>query len=186
MKRDILVPLEPYHPFAGKRPSLEQDYYEQMDKPHVKLVNLKELSITKVVPEGIVTSDGVTHELDILALATGFDSLTGGFSEIDITGINGEKLKDKWDGPRGALSYLGMTVNRFPNMFYTYGPHSPTAYANGPSINEIQIEWIVDVSKRMREEGHTSINAQPTAEEEWKQMINDTHKMSLRDKVDSW
>lgn len=152
----------------------------------MKLVNLKEVSISRVVPEGIVTSDGVTHELDILALATGFDSLTGGFSDIDIRGINGEELKDKWNGPRGAMSYLGMTVANFPNMFYTYGPHSPTAYANGPTINEVQIEWIVDLSKRMRKEGHTKINAQPTAEEEWKQMINDTHKMTLRDKVDSW
>lgn len=115
----MLVPLEPLHPFAGKRPSLEQDYYEQMDKPHVKLINLKKVSISKVVPEGIVTSDGETHELDILALATGFDSLTGGFSDIDIRGIDGEKLKDKWDGPRGAMSYLGMTVNQYPNMFYT-------------------------------------------------------------------
>ena len=152
----------------------------------MRLINLKELSIQKVVPEGIVTSDGELHELDVLALATGFDSLTGGFSEIDITGLNGEKLKDKWDGPRGAMSYLGMTVANYPNLFYTYGPHSPTAYANGPSINEVQIEWIVALSKRMREEGHTRINAQPAAEEEWKQMINDTHAMTLRDKVDSW
>ena len=185
-KKDILVPLEPVHPLGGKRPSLEQDYYEQMDKEHVTLVNLKKTSVSHVVPEGIVTSDGTLHELDVLAIATGFDSVTGGFTEIDITGLNGEKLSEKWGGERGALSYLGMTVNQFPNMFYTYGPHSPTAYANGPSIVEPQDEWIVDAMKKMHAEGHTKINAQKEAEDEWKQMINKTHAMTLRDKVDSW
>lgn len=45
VKRDILAPLEPLHPFAGKRVSLEQDYYEQMDKPNVQLVDLKQVDI---------------------------------------------------------------------------------------------------------------------------------------------
>lgn len=118
-KRDILAPLEPPHPFAGKRPSLEQDYYEQMDRDHVELVNLKENPVSHVVPEGIVTKDGKIHELDILALATGFDSLTGSFTQIKIEGIDGENLKDKWGTDVGALSYLGLTVANFPNMFYT-------------------------------------------------------------------
>ena len=186
VKRDILIPVEPIHPFGGKRPSLEQDYYEQMDKPHVKIIDLKKTSIEKVVPKGIVTSDGETHELDVLALATGFDSLTGSFAAIDIRGIDNVELTEKWSGERGALSYLGMTVNQFPNMFYTYGPHSPTAYANGPSINEVQIEWIIELSKKMRKEGQTKVHAQKQAEEDWKEMINKTHAMTLRDKVDSW
>lgn len=42
------------------------------------------------------------------------------------------------------------------------------------------------MSKKLRQEGHTKIHAQPAAEEEWKEMINDTHKLTLRDKVDSW
>ena len=185
-KRDILVPLEPLHPFGGKRPSLEQDFYEQMDKDHVKLIDLKQTKVSRVVPNGIITSDGVTNEFDIIAIATGFDSVTGSFTEIDIRGVNNESLREKWNGERGALSYLGMTVANFPNMFYTYGPHSPTAYANGPSIVEPQGEWIVDVMEKMRDTGKSKIHAQVRAEEEWKDTVNRLHVMTLRDKVDSW
>ena len=72
------------------------------------------------------------------------------------------------------------------NHRYTYGPHSPTAYSNGPSNVEPQCEWIVRAMKRMRESGHTRLNAQTQAENDWKAMINATHAMTLRDKVDSW
>ncbi|KAK5174140.1 uncharacterized protein LTR77_001220 [Saxophila tyrrhenica] len=177
-KKDILAPLEPPHPFAGKRPSLEQDYYEQMDKPHVNIVDLKTNPVSHVTENGIVTKDGTEFELDIIAIATGFDSLTGGFMEIDFTGLDNEKLNKKWTGERGALSYLGMTVHQFPNMFYTYGPHAPTAYANGPSIVQPQGDWITDVIMKMRKEGKTKIDAKKDAEEEWKEMINKVSKIT--------
>lgn len=109
-KRDILAPLEPPHPWGAKRPSLEQDYYEQLDKPHVDLVSLKEVQVSRVVPEGVVTSDGKLHELDILAIATGFDAITGGFTQIKMEGIDGEDLQKKWSTDQGALSYLGLSV----------------------------------------------------------------------------
>ncbi len=144
-KRDILAPVEPPHPFAGKRPSLEQDYYEQMDKDHVEIINLKTNPVDHVVSNGIVTKDGKLHEYDIIAIATGFDSQTGCFMEIDFIGEDGVKLADKWTGPKGAWTYLGMSTHKFPNMFYTYGPQAPTAYGNGPSIVQPQGDWIADV-----------------------------------------
>jgi cation diffusion facilitator CzcD-associated flavoprotein CzcO len=186
VKRDILAPLEPPHPFGGKRPSLEQDYYEQMDKDHVILINMKENGISHFTPKGIVTTDGTHHEFDIIAMATGFDSLTGGFEEIDFTGVSGQTLNQKWGTDRGALSYLGITVNDFPNMFYTYGPHAPTAYSNGPSCTQKQGDWITDVCKKMRSESKTKINAKKEAEEEWKESVNKMHAMTLRHNVDSW
>lgn len=117
-KRDILAPVEPPHAFMGKRPSLEQDYYEQLDKDHVTLVDLKKLSVKQVVPEGVITSDGELHKLDILAMATGFDSLTGSFTQVKIEGMNGIDLEQKWGTDLGALTYLGISVAQFPNMFY--------------------------------------------------------------------
>ena len=41
----------------------------------------------------LVTSDGKLHEIDINALATGFDAVTGSLLKIDLTDINGKKLK---------------------------------------------------------------------------------------------
>ena len=54
-----------------------QKYYEQMDKPHVALVNLKEHSVSHVAPLGIVMDDGTLHKLKVLAIVAGFDAVTG-------------------------------------------------------------------------------------------------------------
>src|SRR5438105_4122128 len=95
-KRDILAPLEPPHPFGGKRLSLEQDFYEQMNKPHVSIINIRQNPIDRVVREGIVTADGKLHEFDVIAIATGFDSFTGGLKDINPIGVRGAPLREKW------------------------------------------------------------------------------------------
>ena len=184
VKRDILAPLEPPHPFGGKRLSLEQDFYEQMNKETVEIVDLKATGISKVVPEGIVTSDGKVREFDVIAIATGFDSFTGGLKDINPIGLGGQELREKWKD--GTWTAYGLTVSGFPNFFFLYGPQAPTAYANGPSITEPQGEWCVDVMRRMREAGKTRIDGTDEAEKEWKKEIYRLHSFTLRNDVDSW
>ena len=82
-KRDLLCPLEPPHPFGVKRPCLEQNYYEQFNRPNVDIVDISEKSgndIAEFTETGIKTTDGKHHEFDIIAIATGFDITTGGMS----------------------------------------------------------------------------------------------------------
>ena len=183
-KREILAPTEPPHPFGGKRLSLEQDFYEQMDKPHVHIINIKKNPVAEIVPEGIITADGKLHEFDIIALATGFDSITGGLKDIDILGVNGETLSQKWE--KGAFTYLGISSSGFPNFFFLYGPQGPTAFSNGPSCVEPQGEWVVDVLKEMRTKGLTRIDPARDAELQWKKNVNELHAKSLRNTVDGW
>jgi len=164
--------------------SLEQDFYDQMNKPNVHIVNIKKNPVVEVVPEGIVTADGKVHELDIIALATGFDAITGGLKDIRIQGLNGEVLAEKWK--MGTWTYLGISTSGFPNFFFLYGPQGPTAYSNGPSCVEPQGDWVVDVLKSMREKGQTRIDPTREAELEWKKTVNELHSRSLRDKVEGW
>ena len=119
VKRDILAPLEPPHAFGTKRPSLEQDYYEQFNKPNFNVVDIKKNPIVEVQPKGIVTADGKLHEFDVIALATGFDSVTGGMKNMGLLDVDGVDLRDKWK--TGTWSYLGMTCNGYPNMWFLYG-----------------------------------------------------------------
>jgi cation diffusion facilitator CzcD-associated flavoprotein CzcO len=66
-----------------------------------------------VTPRGVKTKDREV-ELDILVLATGFDFLTGGLTSIDILGMNGETLREKWSN--GSRAHLGMASAHFPNL----------------------------------------------------------------------
>jgi cation diffusion facilitator CzcD-associated flavoprotein CzcO len=88
---------------------LEQTYYDQFNKPNVDVLDLRTNPIEDIVPEGILTADGVVHEFDVIALATGFDSVSGGLKDIDIRGSKGDLLRDKWEN--GIYTNLGLTAS---------------------------------------------------------------------------
>ena len=180
---DKLAPMEPPHPFGVKRPSLEQWYYEVFNQENVGLVDVRETPIEEVVPEGVRTADGLV-ELDMLVLATGFDAVTGGLTQIDIRGTDGVTLKEKWT--EGARTYLGFATSGFPNMLFLYGPQSPSGFCNGPTCAELQGEWVVDCLKYMRENNKRRMEATAQAEEGWTQLLNSIADMTLFPRADSW
>lgn len=126
---------------------------------------------------GIKTKDGKHHEVDVVALATGFDISTGGMTNMGLKSINGTYLADEWKA--SANTYLGTTISGYPNMFHVYGPHGPTLLSNGPTSVEIQARWIRDAINLINRQGLKSINATPEATKKWKQRINDLSNATL-------
>ena len=181
-KRDLLAPLEKPHVLGGKRPSMEQWYYDIFDQPNIDIVDVRQNAIQDVVPEGIRMANGDVHEFDTIALATGFDSVTGGLKAMDIRGTKG-LLRDKWE--EGIWTHLGMAISSFPNFFMIYGPQAPTAFANGPSAVEPQADWIVEVLREMQKDGKERIEPTPEAEKEWKELVIHYSALSLRHHVPS-
>ncbi|KAG6906927.1 hypothetical protein DXG01_011353 [Tephrocybe rancida] len=179
-----LAPEKAPHPFGTKRPSLEQTFYEVFNQPNVALVDLKENPIVEVTPKGVKTQDGVEHELDVLVLATGFDAVTGSISQIGIKGVDGTPIKDKW--ANGLSTYLGMSVAGYPNMFFTYGPHGPTAFCNGPTCLQIQSDWVVDFLSYLREHKYTRADATQEAEQVWVQRVAEIFSYGLWNRAKSW
>lgn len=97
VKRDLLAPVEPPHPWMTKRPSLEQDYYECMDRKNVKIVDMKANDIVSFDEKGIKTQDGTELDLDVIVLATGFDNYTGAFHTMGLKDKDsGRDLGEKW------------------------------------------------------------------------------------------
>ncbi|KAG6887159.1 hypothetical protein C0992_000384 [Termitomyces sp. T32_za158] len=195
-----LAPEKSPHPFGTKYNSLEQSYYEIFNQPNVDLIDLNDNPIVEVVPEGVKTRDGVVHEFDILVLATGFDAVTGSISAIDIKGIDGVSIGDRWK--KGLSTYLGMTVPGYPNMFFQYGPHGPTAFCNGPTCavslqstqflsnanpsQEVQGDWIMDCLSYLRRNNYAHIDATQEASEGWYKRVADLWSAGLFDRAKSW
>lgn len=119
-KRDIIAPIVPPHPIGTKRPSLEQDYYECIDRPNVEVISLKETPIQEFYQDGLVTSDGKHRKFDVVILATGYDAITGSFTAMGLRDTNGLDMKERWKD--GVRTHLGMTCAGFPNMFMVYSP----------------------------------------------------------------
>ncbi|KAF2761307.1 FAD/NAD(P)-binding domain-containing protein [Pseudovirgaria hyperparasitica] len=183
-KRDILAPLKKRHAFGVKRPSLEQDFYEQMDKPTNEVVDVRETPIKRFTKTGIETYDGLHREFDIIALATGFDSVTGGMMTMGLKDVHGVDLSRRW--AKGTYTYLGMTCAGFPNLMFLYGAHGPTAFSNGPSCVEAQGNWIVDAIVKASKENITYINPTKDAEEKWHKNVTQISNKTLFPTADSW
>ncbi|WP_293001796.1 NAD(P)/FAD-dependent oxidoreductase [Mycobacterium sp.] len=162
---DTAASLVPDHPFACKRPIIDQGYYETFNRDNVTLVDLRAAPIERVTPNGIRTARD-DFDLDAIIYATGFDAMTGALSRIDIRGRDGASLGEFWatDGP---LSYLGLAVAGFPNLFTIQGPGSPSAATNFVAALEQHVEWIGDCIAYLRANGIRTIEATPSAQRDW-------------------
>ena len=142
------------HGFGTRRVPLETRYYEVYNQPNVTLVDLNETPIERITPTGLRTGER-EYEFDIIIYATGFDAITGSFDRIDISGIDGVRLKDTWAG--GPRTFLGVMVEGFPNMLMLMGPH--TALGNIPRSIEYNVDWVTGLLRFAREHGLTRVEA---------------------------
>jgi cation diffusion facilitator CzcD-associated flavoprotein CzcO len=150
------------YPLGAKRPPLEHGYYAAFNRPNVTLVDVSDDPITAITTRGVRTSTA-EHDVDVLIFATGFDSATGALMSMDICGRGSRSLKDAWaNGPR---TFLGMTVDGFPNMFLIAGPQSP--FGNVPVMIENEVRWIgAAVEHGVRHEVAT-LEPRPTEVQGW-------------------
>jgi cation diffusion facilitator CzcD-associated flavoprotein CzcO len=178
---DALTPTD--HPIGTKRICLDTDYYATFNRDNVTLVDVRGTPIQEVLPHGVRTSTTV-YELDSLALATGFDAMTGALFAIDIEGRDGRSLRDKWaEGPR---TYLGLATAGFPNLFIVTGPGSPSVLSNMPVSIEQHVEWIADFVAYARDRGSEVIEAAPEAEDSWVDHVNEVANGTLMPRANSW
>lgn len=173
--------LTPTGLFA-RRPLCDDGYFQVFNRPNVEAVAIKENPIREVTAKGVVTADGVLHELDVLVFATGFDAVDGNYRRMQIVGRDGLDINDHWDGQ--PTSYLGMTTANFPNWFMVLGPNGP--FTNLPPSIETQVEWISGTIDYAERHGLRSIEPTPEAEAEWTDTCTQIANMTVFTKVESW
>ena len=173
--------LTPTGLFA-RRPLCDDGYFQVFNRPNVEAVAIKENPIREVTAKGVVTEDGVLHELDVLVFATGFDAVDGNYRRMEIRGRDGLNINDHWDGQ--PSSYLGMSTANFPNWFMVLGPNGP--FTNLPPSIETQVEWISDTIGYAERNGLRAIEPTPEAEAEWTELCTQIANMTVFTKVESW
>jgi len=116
---DLRARLTPNYPVGCKRLIMSDGFYAAIQRPNAELVTD---GIERIETTGVRTTDGRLHELDVLVLATGFDTHRF-FRPMQITGTDGRTLDEVWS--ESNQGYLGVTVPGFPNWFMIGGPNSP-------------------------------------------------------------
>ena len=169
------------HGLGMRRVPLETGYYEVYNQHNVELVDINETPIERITPSGIKTGDR-EREFDIIIYATGFDAITGAFDRIDISGVDGVRLKDVWeDGPQ---TYLGVLVEGFPNLLMVMGPHA--GLGNYTRTAEYSVEWVTGLIRFATERGLTRIEATAAGVDEWTDHVLALGQGQLMNEIGSW
>jgi len=174
-----LIPKD--HGFGIQRVPLETNYFETYNRDNVSFVDGGESPIQRITETGIETSDD-HYEFDVIVYATGFDAFTGAFDRIDIRGIDGQSLRDKWS--EGPVTYLGLLVHGFPNLLMISGPQ--TAATNFPRGAELAVNWATELLEYVWKSGNSRIEATVAAEQSWFDHVVKMYEPFLLRKAQSW
>jgi cation diffusion facilitator CzcD-associated flavoprotein CzcO len=136
--------LTPSDDPACKRLVVSTRYYRAVSRDDVDVITER---IDRVEPAGVLTADGRLHELDVLVLATGFDTHAL-VRPMEFVGPGGRLLSAAWcDGPRG---YGTVAVPGFPNLFMLMGPNSPVNVSSMMNVSETQVGYALKMIDRWR------------------------------------
>ena len=176
-----LIPKD--HGFATQRLPLETNYFEAYNRDNVHLVDLSETPIERITPRGIRTT-ARDYDLDLIVMATGFDAITGAWDHLDIRGVGGRTLGEKWrDGPS---TYFGLMSHGFPNLLMVAGPQSVSGSTNFPRAIEGGVEWVTRFVEHVVDRGITRFEAQQAPEKEWGEEVVAAQERMLRRRSRGW
>jgi cation diffusion facilitator CzcD-associated flavoprotein CzcO len=167
---------------GAKRIIIIDGFIEAVQQDNVTVVNIRKSPIVEVTPTGVRTTAG-EYPVDLLLLATGFDSGTGSLLQIDIRGRDGLQLREKW--ANGPEAYLGLGVQGFPNMFVVAQVASPGIRSHVMVSIEQHVDWIADLIDYATRQGVNVIEASRSAEQAWTKHVADVADMTLFTKDDT-
>jgi cation diffusion facilitator CzcD-associated flavoprotein CzcO len=159
---DTAARLLPTYGLGCKRPAISNTYLAAFNRDNVTLVTRP---IAHVQPRGVITDDGVRHEVDAIVLATGF--LThekGNAPNFRVVGRDGVELSEWWDAHR-RQAYAGVSAPGFPNFFLTAGPYS--GGFNWFAMLDANLAHIMACIDGVRTRGAAHVEVRPDAHERY-------------------
>ncbi|HET6771755.1 MAG TPA: NAD(P)/FAD-dependent oxidoreductase [Acidimicrobiales bacterium] len=151
---DLIEAVVPTYPVGAKRVIRDNGVWARtLKRDNVQLVTT---AIREITPAGVVTVDGVAHDVDVLIYGTGFTA-SQFLVPMRVTGRGGVDLHEHWNGE--ARAYLGVTIPGFPNLFCLYGPNT-NIVINGSIIyfSECGVRYIVGLLGMLLADGRRAID----------------------------
>jgi 4-hydroxyacetophenone monooxygenase len=181
---DLLEQALPTYPPYGKRMLIDNDWFRTLRRDDVELVSQ---AVTRIVPEGVVSADGVVHPCDVVLMATGFEA-TRMLGSIEVTGADGRTIAEHWDGD-DARAHLGITVPDFPNLFLLLGPNTGLGHGGSALFHvESQVRYVVACLTRMVREGLGSIEPRADVHDAYNARVDAQHERMVfaHPGMDNW
>jgi 4-hydroxyacetophenone monooxygenase len=168
-RTDLLEACLPAYPPYGKRPLLDNRWYQTMRRDDVTLITD---AVDRIEGDKVVARSGVEAAADVIALATGFKVLQF-LWPMDIVGLSGKTLREQW-GVDDARAYLGITVPDFPNFFIVNGPNTNAGHG-GSAIHatEFQVRYIMQAIRHLLVSDTTAIEVDRDAFVRYNEELDD-------------
>ena len=172
---DLIEACLPTYPPYGKRPLIDNGWYETIQRDDVELVTE---AIAEIRAHDVVTRDGRTFEADVLVLSTGFRALQF-LWPMEIRGASGRTLAETW-GRDDARAYLGVTVPDFPNMFILNGPNTNAGHGGSAFVaTELQVRYFLQALGVLMEAGVGSMEVRDDVFWEYNRELDDALSHSV-------
>lgn len=163
---DLREQLTPDYEIGCKRILLSDDFYPALQRSNVVF---ESSALTSVAETKATAHSGHTYDLDVLVMATGFESARPPAASR-ITGRAGRRLSDHWSA--GMTSYASTVVSGFPNMFVLDGPNAALGHNSAIYMIETQLDYVLGALEYMAGNGITTLAVSPAAEDEYTREID--------------
>lgn len=138
--------LTPDYEIGCKRILFSDDYYTAVQLRHVRL---EPTPLARIADGGIaggggnrtvIADSGNAYELDVLVLATGFNSTRPSIAGR-IRGRRSRLLADEWSN--GMAAHASTSVHGFPNMYVLDGPNAALGHNSAIYMIEAQVGYVL-------------------------------------------
>ncbi len=170
-KPELIDKLTPKFPPFAQRPVVDNGWFDALNRPNVDLVTE---GIERITADGVLTTDGTEHSLDLIVLGTGFKTERY-LWPINYEGIGGITIEEAWKKD-GARAYLGLTVPDFPNLFVLYGPNAQCRTGGLFTWLEVWGRYAVKSVVKLIESGKHSMNCRRDIFDDYNARMDEEHK----------
>jgi cation diffusion facilitator CzcD-associated flavoprotein CzcO len=151
--------LLPDYRMGCKRVLIANDYYPTYNRDNVDLVAG---GVQSVTPTGVVGSDGVERDVDVIIYGTGFHVIDA-FEHVDVVGRGGIGLWEQFQ-KHGVEAYLGINVAHFPNLCLLLGPNTALGHNSVVFMIEQQAAYVVRLLDALDEHEAQSVDVREPAQ----------------------
>ncbi len=167
---DTAEALKPWYRQLCKRPCFHDEYLQSYNRPNAHLIDTDGKGVERIDETG-VWANGEHYELDCLIYASGFEVGTSyeRRSGYDTIGRDGVALSEKWAD--GMLSFHGMHVHGFPNLFVVSPSQAANLISNVPHNLVEAGETIARILDHAIEIDADEVEVTQEAEDRWVELL---------------
>ena len=164
---ELRAKLTPDYKLGCKRVVMNDYFFDAIQQPNAHLVTE---GIKEIVADGIITTDGQHHPLDVIVFATGFNPKAF-MRPMEFTGKNGLSIDKAWE--KKVQSYRSVSLPNFPNFFLMLGPNSPIGNNSIILTSELQADYCLKLIEQWQQQKLDTIEPKLSAMQSWNAILKE-------------